>query len=91
MDYAGELVSITNNVYVNAGSLYKGNFDISEDVLPSGALFGYEYFTGNTHSYSLLAHDGNPIPEGCIMRSIKVTGVASTTDINDWIFIPTLY
>lgn len=91
MDCTGEMVSIVNNVYVNASSLFKGDYDISTDVLPSGAFFGYEYFTRDTHSVGLMAHDGNPIPEGCIMRSIKVGSEASTTDITDWIFIPTQF
>ncbi len=69
----------------------QGDYDISVNTFPPGALYGYAYFTALTNSTSLFARDGGVIPKGCFLISKKVSGAASTVSYVDWIIIPTQY
>ncbi len=72
-----EIKSVVNNNALHA-------WDMSSNLFPSNATFGYEGYGTGGPTTSLFDRNGSVIPNGTICRCIKTSGIASTTSALDW-------
>ncbi len=80
--------TIADDTDINAIKLH--SWDLSTNLFPSGATFGYRGYGINGPTTSLLDRFGDPIPDGSFCECIKLVGVASTSNPLDWAIYTTV-
>lgn len=76
--------------YASSGGSTLNSWNMSTDLFPAGATFGYRAYGINGPTSDLEDRFGDPIPDGSFIECIKVSGTASTTDPLDWAIYTTI-